>query len=257
MTRNGVKTVALVSADTLPLDDATMPTNSTFERLLKDPDVSADKLERFLAMRDRMAAKEAEQRFNVAMSQAQAKIRHVAADSDNTQTHSRYASYSALDKALRPIYADFGFALSFDTGDAPQPECVRVLCYVSHKDGHARTYKVDIPADGKGAKGGDVMTKTHAVGSAMSYGKRYLVNMIFNVAVGDDDDDGNRAATQVLPDKPKGYDAWVIGLEQAAPKGTVALQEVWKQGTKELRTYHVAVDHDGWEALKREAGGVK
>jgi hypothetical protein len=248
---------ALVPADALPLDDATMPTSTTFERLLKDPDVSADKLERFLAMRDRMSAKEAEQRFNVAMSQAQAKIRHVAADSDNPQTRSRYASYAALDKALRPIYAEFGFALSFDTGDAPQPEFVRVLCYVSHQDGHARTYRVDMPADGKGAKGGDVMTKTHATGSAVSYGMRYLLKMIFNVAVGDDDDDGNKAGVQTLPDKPKGYEAWVIGLEQAAPKGTPALQAVWKQGTKELRAYHVAVDHDGWEALKREAGSVK
>jgi hypothetical protein len=50
-----------------------------------------------------------------------------------------------------------------------------------------------MPADGKGAKGGDVMTKTHAAGSAMSYGMRYLLKMIFNVAVGEDDDDGQAA----------------------------------------------------------------
>jgi hypothetical protein len=49
-----------------------------------------------------------------------------------------------------------------------------------------------MPADGKGAKGGDVMTKTHATGSAIQYGMRYLLKMIFNIAVGDDDD-GNAA----------------------------------------------------------------
>ena len=92
---------------------------------------------------------------------------------------------------LRPIYTNGGFSLSFDTGkDAPEG-CVRVLCYVSHKSGHSRTYHVDMPADGKGAKGGDVMTKTHAVGAGMSYGMRYLLKMIFNVAVGEDDVDGN------------------------------------------------------------------
>jgi hypothetical protein len=49
-----------------------------------------------------------------------------------------------------------------------------------------------MPADGKGAKGGDVMTKTHAIGAAVTYGKRYLLGMIFNIAVGGDvDDDGN------------------------------------------------------------------
>jgi len=37
------------------------------------------------------------------------------------------------------------------------------------------------------------MTKTHAAGSAMSYGMRYLLKGIFNVAVGEDDDDGNGA----------------------------------------------------------------
>ena len=32
--------------------------------------------------------------------------------------------------------------------------------------------------------------KTHAVGAGMSYGMRYLLKMIFNIAIGEDDDDG-------------------------------------------------------------------
>jgi hypothetical protein len=48
-----------------------------------------------------------------------------------------------------------------------------------------------MPSDGKGAKGGDVMTKTHATGAASQYGMRYLLKMIFNVAIGEDDNDGN------------------------------------------------------------------
>ena len=54
-----------------------------------------------------------------------------------------------------------------------------------------------MPADGKGAKGGDVMTKTHAAGAAMSYGMRYLLKMIFNVAVGEEDKDGNEPAQTI------------------------------------------------------------
>ena len=54
-----------------------------------------------------------------------------------------------------------------------------------------------MPSDGKGAKGGDVMTKTHAAGSAFTYGQRYLIKMIFNIAVGEDDD-GNRAGAGPL-----------------------------------------------------------
>jgi len=39
------------------------------------------------------------------------------------------------------------------------------------------------------------MSRTHAFGSGMSYGKRYLLLAIFNIAVGIDaeDDDGNSA----------------------------------------------------------------
>ena len=42
------------------------------------------------------------------------------------------------------------------------------------------------------------MTKTHATGSAMTYGQRYLLKMIFNIAVGEDDD-GNGAGDTNAP----------------------------------------------------------
>jgi len=162
-------------------------------RAASDPSVDVDKLERMMAMYERMQAKSAEQQFNEALNAAQHEVGRVAADANNPQTRSRYATYAALDRALRPVYARHGFSLSFDTGEGAPPDCVRVVCYVSHRGGHTRTYRMDMPADGKGAKGGDVMTKTHAAGSAMSYGMRYLLKGIFNVAVGEDDDDGNGA----------------------------------------------------------------
>jgi hypothetical protein len=55
-----------------------------------------------------------------------------------------------------------------------------------------------MPVDGKGARGGDVMTKTHAMGSGISYGMRYLLRMIFNLAI-DQDDDGNAAGGLIRP----------------------------------------------------------
>jgi hypothetical protein len=131
------------------------------------------------------------------MSEAQSEMRPVAADAENPQTRSRYASYEALDRALRPIYTKHGFALSFNTGDAPLPDVRARALRRDARRRHAKVYKADMPADGKGAKGGDVMTKTHATGSAMSYGMRYLLKMIFNVAVGEDDDDGNRFRVRI------------------------------------------------------------
>ncbi len=166
-----------------------------------NPNADMDKFERLLAAKERMDAKAAETAFNAAMSEAQSRIGRVSADANNPQTRSRYATYGALDRALRPIYTEHGFALSFDEADGAPEGWIRVVCLVSHKDGFTRTYHKDMPADGKGAKGGDVMTKTHAVGAASSYGMRYLLKMIFNVAIGEDDTDGNEPVQKVSGDQ--------------------------------------------------------
>jgi hypothetical protein len=166
---------------------------AVISRAASDPQVDIDKFERLLEIQGKVEAKDAEAEFNRAMRDAQSKMTRISTDATNPQTRSNYATYGKLDRALRPIYTESGFSLSFDTDDSPKPDHVRVLCYVSHVAGHSRTYKADLPVDGKGAKGNDVMTKTHAFGSGTSYAMRYLLKMIFNVAVGEDDDDGNAA----------------------------------------------------------------
>jgi ERF superfamily len=162
-------------------------------RAAGDPNTDVEKLERLAGLYERITARSAEQAFDAAMGDAQGEMRPIAADANNPQTRSRYASYAALDRALRPIYTKHGFSLSFGTGDGAPPDFVRVICRVGHRHGHRQVEHVDMPADGKGAKGGDVMTKTHATGAALTYGQRYLLKLIFNIAVGDDDD-GNGAA---------------------------------------------------------------
>lgn len=162
------------------------------ERASRDPSVDIPKMRELMAMRKEILAEQAASAFNDAMAKAQSEMLPVAADSNNPQTKSKYASYVALDHTLRPIYTRYGFGLSFNTTPSPTENHIRVICYVTNC-GHTREYAVDMPADGKGAKGGDVMTKTHAVGSAMTYAQRYLLKLIFNIAVGEIDDDGNSA----------------------------------------------------------------
>lgn len=166
-----------------------------------DPNVDMDKMRQLLDMQIEMMDREAKRDFNAAMNVAQSEMGPVSADATNPQTRSKYASYSALDSKLRPIYTRNGFSLSFDSGDNPPENHVRVLCYVGHIGGHSRTYHANMPADGKGAKGGDVMTKTHAAGAAMSYGQRYLLKLIFNVAIGEADTDGNMPGDVITADQ--------------------------------------------------------
>jgi len=172
------------------------------ERVARDPSIDMNRLEPLLDRRDRVLASERQQAFDDAMAQAQQEMRSVATDSANPQTRSRYASYHAVDKVLRPIYTKHGFSLSFGTAEGAPADHVRITCRVS-RAGHREHYQIDMPCDGAGAKGAPVMTRTHAMGSASTYGRRYLLLMIFNVSIGEpDDDDGNAAGkVEVLSDE--------------------------------------------------------
>lgn len=169
------------------------PPNSSTMDLLQialQNNAAIDVIERLAALQERAWARDSEIAFTAALSRVQAEIKRVAPDLLNPQTSSKYASYAALDRRIRPIYSKECLSLSFDTGECSKPDHVLVLCYVS-LGAYTRTYRIEMPSDGKGARGGDVMSKTHATGAAMAYGMRYLLKAIFNVAVGEEDDDGN------------------------------------------------------------------
>lgn len=188
------------TADQLPTLDvpATQltPMQMAYQLVAKGADFAA--VREMIEFGKKLEADEAEKAFNTAMAAAQAEMTVVATNMTNSQTRSRYADYAKLDKALRPIYTKHGFSLSFNDGEGAPADWVRIVCHVSNS-GHTRIYHKDMPADGKGAKGGDVMTKTHAVGAAQSYAMRYLLRMIFNVAVGEEDKDGNHAPARDMP----------------------------------------------------------
>ena len=189
------------------------PILTMIERAARDPSVDIDKMDRLLQMKERVDAKAAQIQFDNAMADAQEDMKAIRADLFNKQTQSHYASYAQLDKATRPIYARHGFSLSFDTAPASD-NCVRIVCTVAHRSGHREVRQIEMPADGKGAKGGDVMTRTHATGAAASYGQRYLLKLIFNLAVGDVDDDGNGADhnddVERLATGPRGTDGRLL-----------------------------------------------
>lgn len=203
-----------------PLAVATRPLSSdsflaVIDRAARDNTVDVAKMERLMAMAEKMHDRQAEAEYDQAMNAAQAEMRPISRDCHNPQTRSKYASYEAIDRAIRPVYSAHGFALCYGSRASSQPDHVIVTCRVSHRAGHKEAYEVDMPADGKGLKGGDMMTKTHATGSALSYGQRYLAKLIFNLSFGGADDDGN-AAGQTRP-APPGRVASPSPPQRAAP----------------------------------------
>ncbi|MEE9532686.1 MAG: ERF family protein [Syntrophobacteria bacterium] len=169
------------------------------ERAASNPDVDIDKMERLLAMQERIVAKDAEKSFNVAMIACQRTMPGITKGTVNQQTGSKYAKLGKINELITPVYTQRGFALSFGTDDSPLEDHVRVICHVIHENGHSMRYQHDQPIDGKGIQGNANMTRSHAGASALSYGQRYLVCMIFNLTLLDDDDDGNSATTKKNP----------------------------------------------------------
>jgi hypothetical protein len=213
---------------------------SIIERAARDQSVDIDKMERLISMQERMQAKAAELDFDNAMAEAQAAMKTVRKDANNPQTRSKYASFAALDKAIRPIYTKHGFSLSFSTADGAPADCVRIVCKVAHRGGHRERPHLDMPTDGKGAKGADVMTKTHAAGAAMTYGQRYLVKLIFNLAIAADHDGNDAGGKQQQAGtrasvSPEGADFWDcegpgVTAYAAKQQGLDVIHEAMREG---------------------------
>lgn len=221
---------------------------SMIERVACDPSVDVSKLEKMLDLQERVLNRQAEQEFYAALNACQRGMSRIAADAENNQTRSKYATYAALDRALRPIYTAQGLSISYDTEPSKRDDHITVLAHVSHPSGYTRRYSVDMPTDGKGAKGNAVMTTTHATGAAMSYGMRYLLKMIFNVAVGEDDNDGNLHQEDVT-DWISAFDA-CANLDDLKKVFTEAWNSVKTQAGRKALT-------QAKETKKRMLGGVK
>lgn len=166
------------------------------ERAAANPAVDVDKLERLLAMKERIEARQAEQAFNAAMTECQRAMDPIRRDAVNPDNKSRYARLETLIKAINPIITEHGFSMSFGSEQSPIDKHYRVTCILAHANGYSRPYHADIPADLTGMKGTPNKTATHAFGSTMSYGRRYLTLLIFNIALTNEDDDAREAGGQ-------------------------------------------------------------
>lgn len=207
----------------LPLSE-TAALLDVIARAATDPKVDVDKMERLMNMHERAMAKSAEQQFNVAMQAAQKNMPTVPKDGSNQSTNSRFARMETLYKRVVPIVTDHGFSVSFGTADCPLAGHFRVTARVSHTAGHSERYQVDVPSDHIGMKGSPTKTLTHGFGSAMSYGRRYLMMLIFNVNTGDDDD-GQGAKAPPPPVTKLKAELW--GLLRAQFKGNAQLAQDW------------------------------
>lgn len=157
-----------------------------------DKNVPVEQLGQLLDLQERWTKERRREAYHRDMCAAQAEMPTVFKDADNPHTRSKFARLENLIQAIKPVYTRHGFSLTFGTEPCAIPEHIRIVCKIMHRDGHYETEAIDIPLDGAGAKGGkSSMNATQATGSTYTYGQRYLTRMIFNLAIADEDNDGN------------------------------------------------------------------
>jgi hypothetical protein len=164
-------------------------------------DIDVDKMEKLQDMGERYEKNEARKAFAADCAIVQENIYAVVKTKVNPQTHSKYAGLDGVLEMARPIYTKYGFSVIFYEGKADAAEETRICADVLHKSGHQRTYHCDIPLDDKGIKGSVNKTKIHGKGSTFSYGRRYLMCLIWNIPTADDDGNagGNKPAPKINP----------------------------------------------------------
>lgn len=167
------------------------PTPMGLIEMALSQNMDVEKLEKLMDLQERHMAKQAVEAFAIAMNACQRELPVIVKDANNSHTRSRYALFETIIHAIKPIITRWGFSLSFSEGETTKENCMRVIAEVSHIGGHVKQHYLDMPLDGKGAKGGSVMTETHGKGSTFSYGKRNLTCAIFNLVIAGEDLDGN------------------------------------------------------------------
>lgn len=174
------------------------PMVSMIERVVMDPSIPIDRLKEMLSMKERLEDRaredddrQAKKAYFAAMSRCQAELPVVVKNKKNSHTNSVYADLAAIEEQAMPVIHKHGFAVSFQPDGYNEKGELRIRWEISHEGGHSRDGIGEIPVDGAGSQGKVNKTGTQAFGSTATYGRRYLLCMLFNISTGDDRD-GNR-----------------------------------------------------------------
>lgn len=199
------KSIAVTHQHQLP-QDATL---ALIERAARDPKIDVSKMRELLLMRKehednlREQRKEAaRQAYQCDMIEAQAEMEPVARTTDNKQTTSKYAKLEHISKVIKPVYSEHGFAMSFTSPKPLEDGTMMVGVWVMHREGHKEYHELPGRIETTGFKGNANMTGLQGLGKLISYLRRYLTCMVFDVILYDEDNDGQgEVSTADHPDE--------------------------------------------------------
>lgn len=161
-------------------DSATLM--AVISRAASDSSCDIEKMERLMAMHERMQASQAQVAFNAAMAEMQCELPSIAERGKGHGTV-KYATFEDINDVVKPIMQKHGFAVSFKVEH--HQGGINVTGVLMHKAGHREETTMLLPSDTTGSK-----NAVQAVGSSVSYGKRYVMSALLNLTTRGEDDDG-------------------------------------------------------------------
>jgi len=191
--------VAKIDQAPVPAEGSTLL--AVISRAAADPNTDVGKMERLMAMYERIETKRSEAEFAEALSAMQDKLPAIA---ERGQVSGRYtyALWEDINAAIKPILTQFGFALSFRTDFA---DGIAVTGVLSHRAGHSISTTIKLPPDPSGNK-----PAVQAVASSVSYGKRYAAGALLNLTSHGEDDDAFAAS------QSSAVEQWTAAIESCA-----------------------------------------
>lgn len=162
-------------------------------RAASDPNADIDKMERLMAMHERMEARAARLAYDADFAAMQPNLpeidkrgKIIIRDKNNAENiiqSTPYALWEDTNRLIKPILAEHGFGLSFRITQTEAK--ITTTAVLSHRGGHRETTDFSASIDNTGSK-----NNVQGWGSSFSYGKRYTGTAILNITTKGEDDDG-------------------------------------------------------------------
>jgi hypothetical protein len=225
-----------------PPSDSPSTVFGLIERVALDPRADVEKLERVMAMYERLKKKEAEHAYNSAKGRILRKLARIKIVKNRSALYEigkgkpsrgasfKYAPLEEIDKHLRPLLVAEEMDLSYS--DEPREDGgILIRGRLKHlPSGHFEDSFMPAPLDTTGGK-----SDVQAVGSTNSFLRRYIACNIFNIVVVGDDDDGAGGTIDEAQTKT------IVGLIKKAKVGPKFLKYMKARSVEEAGSLEAAV----------------
>ncbi len=153
------------------------PLEALIVRGMNDPTFDVEKLERLMALMERKEAQSRKEAYDAALLRVQMKAPRIAQHGlmdRGAGGKIPYAKREDIDAVMRPIYQAEGFTVTW-TGPTGDDGKIHVIGKFS-AHGHSETHEWICGPDASGGK-----TGPQAVSSTISYGKRQISKMVWDI----------------------------------------------------------------------------